>query len=101
MFRTNRKGVQTFVHAFGGLDGQFPNAGLVLDEAGNVYGTTQYGGASGRGAVFKVTAAGQESVEYSFEGGADGAYPNGGLVRDAEGNLYGTAELMTAAPFSK
>ena len=91
VFRINRKGVQTFVHAFGGLDGQDPNAGLVLDEAGNVYGTTQYGGASGRGAVFKVTAAGQESVEYSFDGGADGAYPNGGLVRDAEGNLYGTA----------
>jgi uncharacterized repeat protein (TIGR03803 family) len=41
--------------------------------------------------VFKVTAGGRQSVEYSFDGGADGAYPNGGLVRDAEGNLYGTA----------
>ncbi|MGA9354453.1 MAG: choice-of-anchor tandem repeat GloVer-containing protein [Terriglobales bacterium] len=91
VFKINHKGVQTFLHAFGGSDGQSPNAGLVLDESGNVYGTTQYGGASGRGAVFKVTAAGQESVEYSFDGGADGAYPNGGLVRDAEGNLYGTA----------
>lgn len=91
VFKINRKGVQTFVHAFGGIDGQSPNAGLVLDESGNVYGTTQYGGAYGWGAVFKVTAAGQESVEYSFDGGADGAYPNGGLIQDAEGNLYGTA----------
>jgi uncharacterized repeat protein (TIGR03803 family) len=41
--------------------------------------------------VFKVTSAGNETVEYSFDSGASGAYPNGGLVRDAEGNLYGSA----------
>jgi len=91
VFKINRKGVQTFVHAFGGLDGQSPNVGLVLDESSNVYGTTAYGGAYGFGTVFKVTATRQESVEYSFDGGADGAYPNGGLTRDVEGNLYGTA----------
>jgi uncharacterized repeat protein (TIGR03803 family) len=91
VFKINHDGDLTLLHAFGGEDGNDPNAGLVLDASGNIYGTTQWGGAYGRGTVFKVTAAGQESVEYSFDGGADGAYPDGGLVRDAEGNLYGTA----------
>jgi len=90
VFKIGPKGFQTLLHAFGGLDGQNPNAGLALDRSGNVYGTTQYGGTYGRGAVFKVTSAGNETVEYSFDGGASGAYPNGGLVQDAEGNLYGT-----------
>ena len=90
VFKINHQGDLTLLHAFGGLDGQNPNVGLVLDAFDNAYGTTEYGGAYGRGTVFKVTAAGQESVEYSFDGGANGAYPNGGLVRDAEGNLYGT-----------
>ena len=90
VFKIGRKGFQTLVHAFRGPDGQRPNPGLVLDASGNVYGTTAYGGAYGRGTVFKVTETGQESVEYSFDGGANGAYPDGGLYRDAEGNLYGT-----------
>jgi uncharacterized repeat protein (TIGR03803 family) len=91
VFKIGPNGFQTLLHAFGGLDGQNPNPGLVLDGSGSVYGTTAFGGAYGRGTVFKVTAAGQESVEYSFDGGTNGAYPNGGLVRDAKGNLYGTA----------
>src|ERR1700722_8351830 len=90
-FKINHGGDLTLLHAFGGPDGQNANPGLVLDASGNVYGTTMWGGAYGRGVVFKVTAAGQESVEYSFTGAADGEYPNGGLVQDVEGNLYGTA----------
>lgn len=93
VFKINHYGDLTLLHAFGGGDGdgQTPNAGLVLDESGNVYGTTMWGGADGRGVVFKMTSGGNETVEYSFQGAADGEYPNGGLVRDAEGNLYGTA----------
>jgi uncharacterized repeat protein (TIGR03803 family) len=91
VFKINRGGDLTLLHAFGGADGDYPNAGLVLDAANAVYGTTQYGGAYGHGAVYKVNSAGKETVEYSFDGGTDGAYPNGGLVQDAEGNLYGTA----------
>jgi uncharacterized repeat protein (TIGR03803 family) len=91
VFKINHDGDLTLLHAFGGADGYYPNAGLVLDASGNVYGTTIWGGAYGCGVVFKVTAAGQESVEYSFAGSADGEYPNAGLVQDAEGNLYGTA----------
>ena len=90
VFKINRDGGFTLLHAFGGTDGENPNPGLVLDTFNNAYGTTQYGGAYGSGVVFKVTSAGDESVEYSFDGGASGAYPNGGLVRDGEGNLYGT-----------
>jgi uncharacterized repeat protein (TIGR03803 family) len=58
--------------------------------AGNLYGTTISGGASGTGVVFKLSPAGTETVLYDFTGGADGAFPQGGLIRDAAGNLYGT-----------
>src|SRR5271157_4984795 len=74
----------------GSPDGAFPVAGLVRDAQGNLYGTTQGGGARGAGTVFKVDTTGKETVLYSFTGGADGAYPGAGLLRDAQGNLYGT-----------
>ena len=72
-----------------------PYGGLVLDAEGNLYGTT-FGGGSGSscehgcGTVFKVDTSGNGTVLYSFAGGADSAYPDAGLVRDAEGDLYGT-----------
>jgi uncharacterized repeat protein (TIGR03803 family) len=76
-----------------GRDGAFP-AGLIRDAAGALYGTTHYGGALGYGAVFKLTpvAGGTytESALHSFAGGADGAFPQGGVVMDAKGELYGT-----------
>jgi uncharacterized repeat protein (TIGR03803 family) len=81
------------LHSFAGppTDGALPEAGLIGDEAGNLYGTTAYGGKSGYGAVFKLSEGGKESVLYSFIGGAtDGEYPIAGLVRDSAGNLYGT-----------
>jgi uncharacterized repeat protein (TIGR03803 family) len=72
-------------------DGIIPASGLIRDTAGNFYGTTGNGGASGFGTVFKVTPSGQETVLYSFTGGTDGSIPlYGSLVRDAAGNLYGT-----------
>jgi len=74
----------------GGADGAYPQAGLVLDAQNNLYGTTTGGGASAAGTVFKVDASGQETVLYSFTGGADGASPYGGVVLDGQGNLYGT-----------
>lgn len=88
------------LHSFGGRNGNIPTEGLVRDEAGNLYGTTLWGGntagicprnASGCGVVFKLSPDGRESVLYNFTGGADGAYPSGSLIRDTEGNLYGTA----------
>src|SRR5690242_15852600 len=80
------------LHRFSGdpTDGAASPASLVLDKEGNFYGTTESGGASNRGTVFKLDKTGTETVLYSFKGGADGQYPYAGVIRDAEGNLYGT-----------
>ena len=77
------------VYTFAGPDGAGPDAGLVLDTQGNLYGTTGNGGASNYGTVFKLDKTGKETVLYSFTGTPDGALPVG-LVRDSLGNLYGT-----------
>jgi uncharacterized repeat protein (TIGR03803 family) len=63
---------------------------VILDSAGNLYGTAQ-GGAAKSGVVYKIDTAGRFTVLYSFMGGADGQYPEGLLVRDSAVNLYGTA----------
>jgi uncharacterized repeat protein (TIGR03803 family) len=82
------------LHAFqGGTDGNNPFAGLIFDKAGNLYGTTYFGGASDNGTVFKLTPSNggwKETVLYSFAGGTDGANPHAGLIFDKAGNLYGT-----------
>src|ERR1039458_9143782 len=74
--------------------GQYPYAGVIRDSAGNLYGTTTYGGSgegsAGSGVVYKLDTAGQETVLYTFTGGADGSQPAAGVIRDAAGNLYGT-----------
>lgn len=83
----------TVLYSFKGPpDGGIPLAGVIRDAHGNLYGTNWYGGTHGYGTVFKINPRGKETVLYSFAGGLDGAYPYGGLVRDAEGNLYGTTE---------
>lgn len=77
----------------GGADGASPSGGLLIDAAGNLYGTTQRGGTSGLGTVFELVNSGgsyTEVVLHSFTG-PDGQIPNGGLTRDSAGNLYGAA----------
>ena len=74
----------------GQADGGQPIGGLIADAEGNLYGTTCCGGAYGAGTVFMLDTAGNETVLYSFTGGADGDQPFASLIRDAEGNLYGT-----------
>ena len=91
-FKLDQNGTATLVHTFGEVsgDGEFPTATLVRDGSGNLYGATRGGGASGRGTIFKLAPGGEETVLYSFRGGADGAIPTEGLSRDESGNFYGT-----------
>jgi uncharacterized repeat protein (TIGR03803 family) len=101
VFRMDTSGQTTVLHNFGATgDGSLPQAALSIDSAGNLYGTTDGGGAGGWGTVFKIDRTGHETVLCSFTGGADGGNPGGGLgapagsgvVLDAYGNLYGTTE---------
>jgi uncharacterized repeat protein (TIGR03803 family) len=76
-------------------DGTYPDAGLVSDSAGNLYGTTYSGGTHGVGAVFELTpklgGGWNEKVLHNFNtNGTDGSYPQAGLIVDASGDLYGT-----------
>lgn len=97
VFKIDPAGNETVLHSFQPQpDGQNPWSALVRDSAGNLYGTTVAGGnkkCSGRGCgiVFKLDPNGIETVLYTFTGGkSDGASPNGPLVFDSAGNLYGT-----------
>ena len=88
-------GTESVLWGFGGTgDGASPYAGLVMDSAGNLYGTTSSGGAHLSGTVFKLTPGSggtySESVLWSFGGTGDGTSPYAGLVMDSAGNLYGT-----------
>jgi uncharacterized repeat protein (TIGR03803 family) len=97
---------ETVLHSFqGGKDGYVPQGNLTLDSAGNLYGATLYGGGYGScnspyyqycGTIFELTppktkgGKWKEKVLYSFKSGTDGANPNGGLVLDSNGAVYGT-----------
>jgi uncharacterized repeat protein (TIGR03803 family) len=83
------------IHNFDGTpDGAVPNAGVIFDAAGNLYGTTAGGGSTGLGIVYELSpstgGAWTENILYSFQGGSDGANPLGSLLFDHAGNLYGT-----------
>ncbi len=91
----------TVLYSFtGGTDGALPFGGLVHDSAGNLYGTTVGAGEGGlEGSVFKLNRRGKFKLLYSFApGGAGGARPSAGLVRDSAGNLYGTTPGWGSSP---
>ncbi|MGH6878363.1 MAG: choice-of-anchor tandem repeat GloVer-containing protein, partial [Rhizomicrobium sp.] len=75
----------------GAADGGGPQAGLVADRNGNLYGTTADGGMANAGTVFKLTPQHDETVLYNFTGGADGQRPAAALFLGAKNSLYGTA----------
>lgn len=94
VFKLTPDGTETVLYSFGSQpgDGAFPQAALILDKAGNLYGTAYVGGAYGCGTVFEVTPDGTETVLHSFGGqSGDGVNPAARLVFDKHGNLYGTA----------
>jgi uncharacterized repeat protein (TIGR03803 family) len=95
------KWTQTVLHNFGGTgDGSYPVGTIVVDSTGDIFGTTEGGGAYGDGTeiqggtVFEVSpAAGggwKESILHSFGNGSDGNLPKGGVILDTKGNAYGT-----------
>src|SRR6202795_255396 len=91
VFKLDATGNETVLFSFTGTNGAYSQAGLVRDTQGNLYGATLEGGVSNHGTVFKLDRSGKESVLYSFtETGQDGAGPGATLMRDAQGNLYGT-----------
>lgn len=98
-FVLNKSGKEIALHSFRGPDGAFPEAGLLRDSRGNIFGTTDSGGSEsgacggegGCGVAFRFSPKGKE-VEYKFQGAPDGDGPQGSLVEDASGNFYGTTE---------
>jgi uncharacterized repeat protein (TIGR03803 family) len=95
VFRVDASGKLLTLHTFAGppMDGARPSGPLTRDAAGNLYGTTASGGnggdPAGYGTVFKIDAAGNETVLHHFTGGEGGFEPRGGVLRDSHGNLYG------------
>jgi uncharacterized repeat protein (TIGR03803 family) len=85
------------LYSFSGSDGSFPEGGVVLDHAGNLFGTTDEGGLYGFGTVFELSppsvrgSSWTETALWNFSGGSDGGTPGvEALVFDSGGNLYGT-----------
>ena len=103
VFEITPDGRETLLASFGQAEAgepAVPRGDLALDSAGNLYGTTQFGGSSGHGTVWKLAAASRgatvvPTVLHSFAGPpADGAEPVGGVLLDAaSGTLYGTTQL--------
>jgi uncharacterized repeat protein (TIGR03803 family) len=102
IFRLSPDGTETVLYSFCSqascADGGYPQGSLLLDGAGNLFGTASIGGGSncadpggpGCGVIFELTASGNFMVLYSFQSGADGAHPLADLIADGQGNLYGT-----------
>jgi uncharacterized repeat protein (TIGR03803 family) len=98
VFKIDTSGNLTTLYGFsGGADGNEPNGFLLFDAAGNIYGTTYFGGTgpcdtdgyTGCGTIFKLAPDGTETVLYNFQGSTDGAFPTSGVIADAKGDLYG------------
>jgi uncharacterized repeat protein (TIGR03803 family) len=90
VFEIDTAGRFRVLHSFTGQDGGIPFGGVILDAAGNLYGTTEFGGSSGLGVVFRIDVPKAFKVLYTFSGGTDGANPAAGVTLGSKGNLYGT-----------
>jgi len=94
VFKIDSAGHETVLYSFtGAASGEYPVGQLARDAAGNLYGATNGGGDSSCyfcGVVFELDTAGSETVLHTFTGNPDGAFPYSGVIRDSEGNLYGT-----------
>ncbi|HEX4414522.1 MAG TPA: choice-of-anchor tandem repeat GloVer-containing protein [Lacipirellulaceae bacterium] len=86
-------GAITTLASFSGLNGFSPQAELTFDSNGNLYGTTDSGGDAGFGTLFRVAAGTHALQSLASFNNSNGASPDGGLITDSAGNLYGTTEL--------
>jgi uncharacterized repeat protein (TIGR03803 family) len=94
IFRITAEGEFTNWYMFDGTHGDAPSTQLVQGTDGSFYGTTDMGGSHNQGAIFNITTAGEISLLYSFSAVSERGYdPEGGLVLDGSGNLYGTAYM--------
>lgn len=96
-------GTETTLHSFAAQGhGAYPQGGLIADADGNLYGVSAQGGAYNAGTVFELFrnqwGGWNQKILYTFKGGNDGLYPEGQLVFDAAGNLYGTTYWGGKAP---
>ena len=92
LFELATGGTETLLHSFGGSgDGSLPDGAVTLLSSGDMYGTTQEGGSTGSGTIWKLTAGGTYTVLHNFGGTTDGSFIRGRLVQDKKGNFYGTA----------
>jgi uncharacterized repeat protein (TIGR03803 family) len=99
VFKIAPNGTVTLLHSFTLSEGRSSAGGLVMDDAGNLFGTQSAGGASNFGTVFALAPNGGLTVLHSFSGGMDGTFPGGMLARDKRGNLYGTTSNGGASTF--
>jgi len=97
VFKITLAGKESLVYTFepnpegAFLDGEGPYTNLIQGSNGDFYGTTEEGGSANEGTIFQVTAAGKETVLYSFPNQTDGAYPSLPLTQGPNGILYGAA----------
>lgn len=101
--RSGQQWTESVLYSFGanGTDGYYPLHNVVLDHAGNLYGTTYQGGSSGGGTVFQLVPSGggwTENIIANFPLGAD---PQAGLIIDGSGNLYGATDGVGASGTSE
>ncbi|HTK79464.1 MAG TPA: choice-of-anchor tandem repeat GloVer-containing protein [Rhizomicrobium sp.] len=90
VFEYKANGRFKLLHTFSGAEGANPVGRLERDRSGNLFGVTFSGGTHNWGTVYEIASNGTFTTLYSFSGGSDGGFPEGGMERDKDGNLYGT-----------
>ena len=89
----------TTLASFNGTNGEYPYGSVVVDSSGNLFGTTDMGGARNEGTVFEIAAGSTTITTLASFNGTNGAYPHSGVVEDSSGNLFGTADEGGAAGY--
>ena len=92
LYELSKSGTFRVLHSFAGgaSDGCAPSGSVLLDKAGNYYGTTEYCGSDKDGVIWEVSKTGKEGILHNFGGGSsDGCNPAAGVTRDSMGDLYG------------